>query len=118
MAAVTMVSPPPALVYDDRPVPITERTPAIIIVISEPGNPGRRIAVTGNPTPTVIGVPMPTAIMMGKKAPTVKRVPDITVIRVPYPAPVIIRPPIRPDIVRYPDIGAIGVVVTPTAMTG
>jgi hypothetical protein len=64
-----IVSPPTAIINHHRSIPPTEGGPAIVIIIPEPGHPGGRPAITRYPIPMIKGVPVPSAIVVGKISP-------------------------------------------------
>jgi len=115
---VIIVSPPLTVINDHRSIPPTEGAPAIVIIIPEPGHPGGRPVIARYPIPMIKGVPLPSAIVVGKISPRVKRTPGITIIGIPYPASMVIGSPIITYVVRYPDIVVIAVIVSPSAITG
>jgi hypothetical protein len=115
---VTIVSPPLTIINNNRSIPPAKGAPAIIIIIPEPGHPGRRPVIARYPIPMIRGVPLPSAIVVGEISPRVKRVPDIPIKGIPNPTSMVIGSPVITHVGRYPDIGVIGVIVYPSAMTG
>jgi hypothetical protein len=115
---VTIVSLPLTIINNNRSIPPAKGAPAIIIIIPEPGHPGRRPVIARYPIPMIIGVPMPSAIVVSEISPRVKRVPDIPIKGIPNPTSMVIGSPVNTHIVRYPDIGIIAVIVSPSTMAG
>jgi hypothetical protein len=115
---VIIVSPPVTVINNHRSIPPTEWAPAIVIIIPEPGYPGRGPVITRYPIPMIKGVPLPSAIVVGKISPRVKRTPGIPIKGIPNPTSIVIGSPVIPHVVRYPDIGVIGVIVSPSTIPG
>jgi len=65
--------------------------------------------------PAIVRVPMPPAVVVGEVTPGIIRVPDIAVKRRPDPSSVRIGAPISTDIIRYPDMFPVRVIVNPPA---
>jgi hypothetical protein len=118
-ASPVVVVPEPAIVNDnDGSVPAAQWAPAVIVAVPEPIDPGRGPVVTGIPMPTIVSVPMPPAVMMGKVTPWVIRDPGVSVKRCPYPAAVVIGAPGRTDIIGDPDVFPVGGVINPSPVPG
>jgi len=66
---VVVVSPPSTVIDHDGSVPPTHGAPTVVGVIPEPGNPARRPAIPGDPTPVIKRVPVPSAIVVGEETP-------------------------------------------------
>jgi len=103
------------VVHDDHGmVGVAEWTPAHIIVIPVPVNPGRAPVDPGNPVPTEVEPPVPTSVVRGAPSPGFRRDPGPSEDRIPDPPSVIIRPPVLLNGPGNPDI-AVRPLVDPAA---
>ena len=87
-----------------RPVIDVRRqgSPTHVVVRLLPGHPGRSPLLAGDPLPTVVGVVIPAAIVIGRPAVGLVRDPGPAVLG-PDPAPVLIGAPGARHVPRRPD---------------
>jgi hypothetical protein len=113
--SIIVVFKPLFIQHNQRAIPITQRTPAIIVIVPEPAHPGRRPVIAGQPVPSIMIIPLPPTVIVGEPSPGIVGIPDVSVKWMPYPSAVPVRSPGVCDIIRHPDIGGIGGFVDPSA---
>jgi hypothetical protein len=89
---------------DDGPVVPAERTPADIVLVVPPVNPGGAPVVVGDPVPAEADPPMPPPVVVDGPAPGFERDPVPADHGIPDPTAVKIGPPVDVDRVRGPDV--------------
>ena len=102
---------------DHRTVPVTQRTPAYVIVSMIPVDPCRPPIARGNPVPTKGCPPVPASIPVRAPTPRIVGNPGPSDYGVPHPAAIVVRPPVRIPHLGNPDI-SIGRFIHPTAVIG
>ncbi len=104
------------IVHDhNRTAVVTQRTPADIIRVPVPVDPGRAPDSGGNPVPAEIPSPVPPSVMADTPSPGIVRHPGPSDKRIPGPPSVMIRTPNMMDHIRNPNI-SVRPLVNPTAI--